>query len=170
MTLAKDLSGVRFTRLVAIERIQSLNSRAMWRCRCDCGSETVVRGTALTTGNSRSCGCLVRDSMAAIGRSNATHGQSGTVEYNSWSAMLDRCYDKKNNRYRLYGAHGVVVCNRWRNSFENFLADMGRRPTAKHSLDRWPNTNGNYEPTNCRWATASQQNKNRRPFKRRLQS
>jgi hypothetical protein len=76
--------------------------------------------------------------------------------------MLRRCYDVKNNKYHLYGKVGIIVCDRWRESFENFLADMGKRPSRKHSLDRHPDPSGNYEPTNCRWATALQQRHNRR--------
>lgn len=102
--------------------------------------------------------------MSRIGKANATHNLSRTLEYQSWGAMIRRCYDPKNNRYKYYGALGVTVCSRWRESFDAFLADMGKRPTPKHSIDRI-NSNGRYEPINCRWATPEQQNGNRRPFK-----
>lgn len=170
MTAVRDLVGKQYGRLLVLARQRDAAPPVMWHCRCSCGGLLVVRGSALTSGNSKSCGCLVRESMARVGRANRTHGLSHTVEYNSWRAMLGRCYDPDNNKYHLYGKRGIRVCDRWRDSFENFLADMGRRPEPGLSLDRFPDTSGNYEPMNCRWATASQQNKNRRPFKRRRRS
>jgi hypothetical protein len=83
-------------------------------------------------------------------------------EHNSWHAMIQRCYYKGHKNYGLYGGRGIVVCERWRTSFPNFLADMGAKPTSKHSLDRFPNQSGNYEPANCRWATMAEQANNKR--------
>ena len=167
MSAALDISGRRFVRLVVVKRTDNVRGRTMWQCVCDCGVQTIVRGSALTSNNSRSCGCLVRDSMREIGEMNGTHRMSRTAEYGSWSNMMRRCYDKKNNRYRLYGALGVIVCDQWRDSFEVFLQDIGFKPSPAHSLDRYPDNAGNYEPGNCRWATLSQQNKNRKPFNRK---
>lgn len=95
--------------------------------------------------------------------SRRTHGHRGpkrTSEYRAWDAMINRCYRKTAVRYERWGGRGIAVCERWRHSFENFIADMGLKPSPSHSLDRYPNRDGNYEPGNCRWATNSQQVRN----------
>lgn len=94
-------------------------------------------------------------------RGNYAHGGSYTFEYNSWKSMRQRCLNRQNDAYRRYGGRGITVCDRWKTSFENFLADMGPRPTPQHSLDRIDH-NGNYEPINCRWATVVEQQTNKR--------
>jgi len=101
-----------------------------------------------------------------IGAANRRHGHSPrngklSLTYHSWQAMKLRCYYPSQPGFKNYGARGIAVCDRWRNSFENFLADMGERPEGK-TLDRYPNNDGNYEPGNCRWATLSEQQRNRR--------
>jgi hypothetical protein len=104
--------------------------------------------------------------LAARNRARAKHGdtidQTQSPEYAAWAQMLQRCYNPKYKAYKHYGGHGIEVHPSWRNEFLAFLRDVGRRPSTRHSLDRWPNNDGNYEPGNVRWATASQQAQNRR--------
>jgi hypothetical protein len=165
MSRLVDITGRRFGRLSVLGRANVGGKHVMWICRCDCGETATVRGSAMKSGNSTTCGCGVREAMSRTGKTNKTHGQSRTPEYRAWARMLHRCYHTGDIKYTLYGGRGVTVCDRWHESFETFVSDMGPRPSPGHSLDR-RDSNGVYEPSNCRWATLSQQNKNRRPFKR----
>lgn len=90
-----------------------------------------------------------------------THRMSGTVEYQTWQRIIARCHRESHQDYPAYGATGITVCDRWRSGFESFYEDMGPRPSSKHSIDRYPNRSGNYEPGNCRWATATEQARNK---------
>lgn len=157
------MTGLRVGRLVVLRRAGSTPKGLVeWLCRCDCGREVEVVGSSLRRRvATRSCGCFARE---AVGDRSvihgATRGQHLTPEYISWSGMWARVRGGKNPEYqKLYVARGITACERWE-SFANFLADMGERP-AGTSLDRI-NNDGNYEPGNCRWATASQQNSNKR--------
>lgn len=159
-----DLLGIRFGRLVVLERAaNNSQGQARWRCACDCGGEIVTNRASLQRGRTKSCGCLSRETT---GDRSRTHGMRASREYESWAAMLARCTNPRNPNWPSYGGRGISVCDRWR-SFDEFLADMGPRPEGM-TLDRFPDTNGNYEPTNCRWATRSMQNSNRRPFMRAM--
>lgn len=148
-----DLTGMRFGKLVVLSREGTQNGKSTWRLRCDCGTETTVATCGnLRSGRYVSCGC------ARARHGHATDGQSPT--YKTWVAMRERCYRDTIEGYAAYGGSGVTVCDRWNASFEAFLADMGKRPPGK-TLDRFPNRDGNYEPTNCRWATPREQALNR---------
>jgi hypothetical protein len=153
-----DLTGKRFGMLQAIELHDAPGSRKAlrWRCLCDCGATVLIGGDSLRTGNSQSCGCVRKQRFANM---ITKHGGHGTPEYIAWQGMLDRCHNPKNKRYHRYGMRGIGVCDRWRHSFDNFLADMGKKPSAFHSIDRVEN-DGNYHPNNCRWATKSEQANN----------
>lgn len=149
--------GERYARLVVV----SQRTSTTWLCRCDCGRVVVVLNHKLKAGHKKSCGCFQRDARILT---HTKHGLCGTPEYRSWQAMLTRCTNPNTSCFKYYGGRGITVCERWL-SFENFLADMGRKPTNDHSIDRYPNNDGNYEKSNCRWATRSQQVNNSRRWK-----
>jgi hypothetical protein len=160
MSKRKDLSGIKFGRLTVLS--ESLNrkfkSSRNWICKCDCGKEAIVTTARLNSGKTKSCGCLNVESNTDHG-----HASGGKIssEYKSWAGMKYRCYDPKYYQFKNYGGRGIKVCDRWLNSFENFLEDMGPKPSQLHTLDRYPNKNGDYELVNCRWATQEQQQNNR---------
>jgi hypothetical protein len=157
---AANLTGIRFGQLIAERRNGQRNNHALWICKCDCGKEVVVSSSHLRNGMTRSCGCLRRDRAAKL---NLSHGEAAdlTTEYRAWGSMLSRCTNPSHRGFKNYGGRGIKVCRNWLESYAAFLADMGRRPTSKHSLDRI-NNDGDYEPGNCRWATAKEQQNNRR--------
>lgn len=154
-----DLTGERFGRLVAVEKLASRNGLVYWRCICDCGVEKATAGKRLRNGTASSCGCLVRESLCSRNSANARHGMTGTPTWISWDAMIQRCTNSNHKSFKDYGGRGIEVCQAWL-SFDAFFADMGERP-AETTLDR-SDTNGNYEPSNCRWATSQVQGNNKR--------
>lgn len=173
---ADSLLNRRFERLVVIAdeglvpRKSGTRSDHRWLCRCDCGKLTSLRTESLTSGNTRSCGCLHDDVRVAI---KTTHGRCKSPTWRSWASMKYRCYNERDGEFKNYGARGILVCQCWMQAFENFLDDMGEKPSRAHQIDRI-NNDGHYScghcaeciangwPANCRWATASDQSRNKR--------
>ncbi len=155
------MAGLKFGRLTVIELAGMSGSGSMkWRCRCDCGTEVAVNGTSLRAGKTKSCGCYQRDAVSASTRKvMTTHGRSRTRPYRIWCAMYTRCTNPNNKDWHSYGGRGVTVCEQW-SKFENFLSDMGEPPEGT-SIDRI-DPHGSYEPSNCRWASITEQNRNKR--------
>lgn len=149
-----DLSGKRFGNLFVKNRIVENKKTVTFLCLCDCGNETEVRSNRLIIGKTKSCGCLRKKAKS--------HGlyYKEKYTYRSWADMITRCYNKKSKHYKSYGGRGIKVCDRWRDSFENFFIDLGRRGKSL-TLERI-DVNGNYEPKNCKWITRKAQALNKR--------
>ena len=160
----KVKSGDTFDRLVVVALYKSNNHQErLWVCQCSCGRETTVTTHRLLSGKTSSCGCKRIERIIGCG-TNFQHGHTrhrrASPTYTSWGSMKNRCYNQKHDSFPYYGGRGIIVCNRWLHNFKAFLADMGERPEGM-TIDR-RDSDGNYEPGNCRWATAEQQNNNKR--------
>lgn len=149
-----DFAGQRFGRLLVISKS---STPYKWRCKCDCGNKKEINIYSLLNRATKSCGCISIEKA----KERATHGKSRTSEHNIWKTIKQRCYNKNLDSYKRYGARGIKMCARWRNSFPYFLEDMGNRPSLKHSIERIDNNKGYYK-SNCRWATMKDQCANRR--------
>lgn len=157
----ENFLGNRYNRLKVIGEVEKQNRKRFLKCVCDCGQETVVRSDKLKSGHTKSCGCLQRERTRDVSSKAKTHGMANSSEYHIWCGMKARCFNENNKSYKNYGGRGITVCDRWRDSFENFYEDMGPRPSSIHQIDRI-NNDGNYEPGNCKWRTPSENCLNRR--------
>lgn len=159
MPPAIDLTGQKFTRLTVLRSLPERRGHGVvWLCACDCGTSVKAPTAGLRNGNYKSCGCWRRDSAKSI---FTKHLQSGSMEFVSWQKAKQRCTNPRNEDWTQYGGRGIKMCARWLNNFEAFLKDMGERPSPTHSIDRI-DPNGDYKPSNCRWATPAEQRRNQR--------
>lgn len=156
----ENLAGRVFGRLTVIAfdhaKRTARSTRSYWLCQCSCGTEKIVRSDGLKSGDNVSCGCKKVEQLT-------THGDTGTPEHSAWLSLFDRCRNPNCAAFKDYGARGIDICQRWE-KYGNFLADMGRKPTDKHTLERDRNDDG-YQPDNCSWATRRAQSYNRRSTK-----
>lgn len=154
----KDLIGKTYSRLTILESSGiDKGGHRLVRCKCSCGKEKIVRISHIVNNEIMSCGCLEKENQKY---GSITHGLARTMIYRIWAGMIQRCYNHNEKIYKYYGGRGIRVCDKWKNSFSDFFLDVGSPPTKNHSLDRFPDKDGNYEPGNVRWATKIEQSRN----------
>lgn len=162
-----DIVGQKFGRWLVLrregEKVYPSGARQpKYFCRCECGNEKTVVGSALRDGSSKSCGCYNKEMHVQVCKKrNTTHGYANSKTYDTWQGILSRCRNPNTPGFQKYGARGIQVCERWSSSFLNFLEDMGERPSDDSSIERL-NPFGNYEPGNCKWIPLKEQQKNKR--------
>lgn len=164
MVAMKDIAGQRFGRLLVVERVANTEEgRTRWRCKCDCGGETLQPGKVLRKGLVVSCGCYHREVVKRMGQATFKHGHAvrETPEYRSLRGAIGRCHNPRSTAFAHYGGRGIIVADEWRKDFSLFLEHVGPRPAPGYTLDRIDN-DGNYEPGNVRWATKTEQSNNQR--------